>query len=221
MVAHIDSKMLGINQVQANDVTTSSGNSNKHRDRRIRRSQLKYSNRYSPLRRQSHIVQHANNKSDKNKTRRAYWKVRDINRYSEFQSNRNAIEYRNYRISDSPVEKRSCKNLFGATVQRPLRMEYKNSLRNEFTPLKNRWSMPSNSNDVIQNRHVDANNNDFNNDDNIFDTNMTLVPESYSMIPNLDESFPDSYTKFTENLLASSTLILDDTMEKERNPLKR
>lgn len=225
MVAHIDSKVLGKYQVQPNNDTISSVKSSKHRDKRIRRNQLKYSNRFSPLRRQSHFVQYANNKSDKKKTRKALgpitntcWKITQNN---EIASNRNAIDYRNYRIRDSPVEIKCRKDLFGVSVQRPFRMEYKDSLRNEYTPLENRWSMPNNRSEMWQNRYDDVNKNDFNNDENIFDTNLTLVPVSYSTIPNIDESFPDSYTKFTENVAASSTLILDDTMQKKEKTLKR
>lgn len=298
MVAEFSSRLSVTNQVQAIRMKMSPIRPNSDRTGRIRRNQLKYSNRFSPIR----SLRHDHNKSGRSAPNTArnplrtitntHWQINDnrpdhrndnrpdgrINDiYSSRQNNgiqasvnfnevhphenrrdmsrnrdrmsqnrdrmsqnrdrispyrgRNGIPQNRKRIevySDENfpdfeiltlVDSFGRKKADGLFVTPTPTADYRHMPSRNGIQLQDRWSAPVNgiSSNMLPTQHIDANNDEI----NVNDTDITLVSISQydnTLMPNRAESmFDDSYADFAANVKASSTMILNDTIQKKKS----
>lgn len=190
MVAIIEPRPLAMNQVPSTIRDRGNGGG------RIRRHQLKYSNRYSPIKKVH--LQHTTNTTVWSRTRRLFGHGTNVQRHDDT-SNENLVSFKK-----TPTRFES----FGRRkVASPLTCQ--------------RWSMPTNgmhglASNAKSKRDFDENNNQFSEESNLIDTDITLISMSYTMVPANESIFNDSYSKFAANALLTSTMIEEDTVKLEK-----
>lgn len=190
MVTVIEPRPLAMNQVSSTIRDRGNGGG------RIRRHQLKYSNRYSPIKKVH--LQHTTNTTVWSRTRQLFGHGTNVQRHDDT-SNENFVSFKK-----TPTRFES----FGRRkVASPLTCQ--------------RWSIPTNKRDGLASnakpKHDFDENNNQSEESNLIDTDITLISMSYTMVPKANESiFNDSYSKFAANAMLTSTMIEEDTIKLEK-----
>lgn len=199
MVAVIESRPLAPSQAQLPNRDRASAGG------RIRRQQLKYSNRYSPIKKVHPYHQHTPNTTVWSRTCKAFGTITNTQRtvsnhngrYNELTPNEHIVSFKKIpTMIDS----------FGRSSPSTGR----------------RWPMPANKVDGLASSaklklDFDENNNQFDEESNLIDTDITLVSMSYTLVPEANESmFNESYSTFAANAILTSTMIEAGTSAAEK-----